>query len=273
MSKIKLNDKKFLSNVYTIIGIVGSVASIVSLVITMPGWWKLVSLFVVLVPFFIVLLMYISVSRKKSARFRINQTEINIFEGDIFKEEPNSINVIPFNEYFDTTVDDKIIAERSLHGMYIKKYWNGREEELSNIIKNDFILNKSKTTFNSNREVGNKQKYELGSMISIKNFVLTALTHFDEDNRAYLSFSDYICFLVSFWKHIDVIYANRVINIPIFGSGITRINDKKVTIELLLETILWSIKDSSFQGKKINILVYKEDLYKIDFYHLEPKIY
>ena len=113
----------------------------------------------------------------------------------------------------------------------------------------------------------------LGSVISIDNYVLTALSHFSDDNKAYLSYSDYIEFLGSFWRHIDEVYANRTINIPVFGSGITRIESKRPSMQKLIETILWSIKDSDFQGKRINILISKGDLEKVDFYHLEPTLY
>ena len=40
--------------------------------------------------------------------------------GDIFSE--SDFKVIAFNEYFDTQVDNKIIAESTLNGMYIRDY-------------------------------------------------------------------------------------------------------------------------------------------------------
>ena len=45
---------------------------------------------------------------------------MNIKIGDIFKEE--GMKVIPVNEYFDTEVDNVIISQTTLHGMYIKEY-------------------------------------------------------------------------------------------------------------------------------------------------------
>ncbi len=273
MSKVKITDRKLLNQIYSIVGLVGSLASIVALLITLPGWWKLMSVIIAIIIFGSVFVICYRASHKRKATFKINQIEVNVVEGDIFKTDASSINVIPFNDYYDVVVDNKIIAENSLHGKYIKKFWSGREDELNNIIKNDVILCKYKSGERINRNFGNQQKYELGSVICIGNFVLTALSHFDEKNQAYLSFSNYIDFLASFWDHLDEVYANRTINIPVFGSGITRIGKKRQSMQRLLELILWSIKESDFQGKRINILIYKDDINLVDFYHLEPSIY
>ena len=57
-------------------------------------------------------------NRKCTFRIR-NNLKINIFYGDLFEQKGNII--IPVNEYFDTIVDDKIIAEKTLHGQFVKK--------------------------------------------------------------------------------------------------------------------------------------------------------
>ena len=219
MAKIRLTDKKFLNEIYGVIGLIGSIASIIALALTLPGWWKFFSLVALFVPLIIIFIIRCYVNNKKSAHFRINQTEINVIEGNIFQRDSETINVIPFNEYFDTLVDNNVISEASLNGKYIKDYWNGKIDELNTLIQQSDILKKSIIGTNQKRKSGNKQKYELGSVIAIDNFVLTAFSHFDDSNRAYLSFSDYLNFLVSFWKHIDVVYNGKTINIPVFGSG------------------------------------------------------
>lgn len=273
MARVNLTDKKLKEEVYTVLGFVGSLASIIALGITLPNWWKLLTIVFLFVPILLVYTLYKKANSKKSANFKINNINIKIYEGDIFETRKDELNVIPFNEYFDVIVDNKIIAENSLHGMYIKRFWPNKVDELNSLIKSDDTLSKYKTEFDNKRVRGNKQKYEIGAVVCIDNFVLTALSKFDNNDKAHLSYSDYIEFLFSFWEHVDEVYANRTINIPIFGSGITRIRDKKQNTQQLLETIIWSISQTKFNPKNINIIIYKDSMSDIDFYHLEPKIY
>lgn len=51
-----------------------------------------------------------------------------------------------------------------------------------------------------------------------QDYLLTALTKFDDDNRANLELKDYLIFLMNFWNNLDKIYANRSVAITLFGS-------------------------------------------------------
>ena len=59
----------------------------------------------------IYVLMWIEANKRKKASITINGMKVTIEEGDIF-EETDALKVIPFNEYFDTIVDEKIISSR-----------------------------------------------------------------------------------------------------------------------------------------------------------------
>lgn len=265
-------DEKSKNKIYALIGFVGSVASAISLVVSLDGWWKISGL-VVFAVLVVGIIKIRNEAKKKEARFKLKNTDVYVYIGDIFSPDEKEISVIPVNEYYDTQVDDVIVAKTTLHGIYIERYWKRKIKKLDEIISNDSVLSKSKMKLNTSRRIGKKQKYSLGSVIRINQFVLTAMTHFDKDNKAYLQYSEYISFLFSFWNHIDEVYANCDINIPVFGSGITRINGKTPSIQQLIETILWSLNESDFHGKRVNLIVYKDDATKVDFYHLEPKIY
>ena len=73
---------------------------------------------------FIFILIYILIWRRANLLtniiINIDGSTVNIKSGDLFEEQ--GFKVIPFNEYFDTQVDDKIIANSSLNGIFIKKY-------------------------------------------------------------------------------------------------------------------------------------------------------
>lgn len=57
----------------------------------------------------------ILVNRMKSRELTIRKTKLKIKFGDIFEEKGRK--VINFNEYFDTQVDDKIVAKNTLNGI------------------------------------------------------------------------------------------------------------------------------------------------------------
>ena len=72
--------------------------------------------------------------KTESATLKLNKaTDIHIKYDDLFKTD--GIKVIPVNEYFDTHVGDGIISPDSLHGQFIRRYFNGREDELNDKIK------------------------------------------------------------------------------------------------------------------------------------------
>ena len=48
-----------------------------------------------------------------------------------------------------------------------------------------------------------KSQISSGSVVEFENYVLTAFTKFDEDNKAYLSAEEYVGFWMQFWKNID----------------------------------------------------------------------
>ncbi|MCC9872603.1 hypothetical protein HK153_06800, partial [Streptococcus agalactiae] len=53
----------------------------------------------------------------RQVNIKIGVTTLIVKSGDIFEED--GLKAIAFNEYFDTTVDDKIIAKKSLNGQFI----------------------------------------------------------------------------------------------------------------------------------------------------------
>ncbi|WP_410523626.1 macro domain-containing protein, partial [Phocaeicola dorei] len=50
-------------------------------------------------------------------KIQIDGSSVIIKEGDLFEEE--GYKAIGFNEYFDTQVDNRIISEHSLNGIFI----------------------------------------------------------------------------------------------------------------------------------------------------------
>lgn len=202
----------------------------------------------------------------KKTTIDIDGSSVILKVGDLFEEK--GLKVIPFNEYFDTKVDNKIIAEHSLNGIFIKRYLSKSVQELD-----DYILEKCDNEDIIDRDIRRKQggkeiKFKLSSTVVYSDYILTAFSKFDDDNRAVLTMPEYMEFLIGFWDRINRIYAQSSVSVPIIGSGITRIKEhKNISDEDLLKIMLWTFKLSEYRFKypaKLTIVIHEEKMNKIN---------
>lgn len=123
------------------------------------------------------------------------------------------------------------------------------------------------------RSAGKKIRYKLGTICNVDDYLLTALTRFDADNKAYLEINEYINCLLNFWNEVDRIYAGRTIALPVLGSGITRFKGyDNITDQELLELIIWTFKVSRIKftyPSKVKIVVYDDKSNKINLLELK----
>jgi len=109
-------------------------------------------------------------NRRGGITLNINKTQICIKTGDIFKED-DGFKVIGANEYFDTSIGDKLVKAATLLGKYIEKNYRDTEslKELDFKIATDICLEKFKLDNNESRTKGKKQRYMLGSIFTGNN--------------------------------------------------------------------------------------------------------
>nr|DAI52647.1 MAG TPA: hypothetical protein [Caudoviricetes sp.] len=233
------------------------------------------------ISFVIYLVSLIFANLMSFTTFKMGDSEISIQRGDIFSTKIYNnheyIKVFAFNEYFDTQVDDEIISKRSLNGQFVLKN-NIDVQALNERIHGDIRLNEQhKISEDISRRVGNKIKYSLGSVfIYSDDIFLTTLTHFNKYNQAYLTMQDYVRFLINFWDEIDSLYAGRTVVITLFGSGITRLDDRSYNNTQILDTILWTFRLRRIKFKKptkLIILLDKETNSKINYYKIKDRFY
>ncbi|WP_235630755.1 macro domain-containing protein [Epilithonimonas ginsengisoli] len=180
---------------------------------------------------------------------------------------------MPFNEYFDTVVDDKIISNSSLNGIYVKKNFLDNVDKLDNFI----VANSDELDIIDNqtyRRLGGKLvKFKLSTIFVYEDFILTAFTKFDEHNKAILTMPEYIEFLINFWDRVNRVYAQKTVSVPIFGSGITRIKEhKNISDEDLLKIMLWTFKLSEMKFKhpaKLTIVVHEDKIGQINLFNIK----
>lgn len=268
--KVSFFNPKLLKNYFEFLSIISVLSSFLLIVITIPNNLKFcVGISLLLFFLLIYFIMWLLANLKSKRKLNINNSTLIVKLGDIFKEE--GLKVISFNEYFDIDVDNRIIAESSLNGVYLKtKVLN--LDKFENKLNTDIHLKECIIEQNVNRTKGRKVKYKLGTIFQNDDFLLTAFSKFDENDRAYLYMKDYVDFLLNFWNEIDIIYAGRSVTLPLLGSGLTRFKENvNITEQELLELIIWSFKVSKIKftyPSKITILISDRIKNKINFYKL-----
>ena len=199
-----------------------------------------------------------------SQRHRPYQTVINgkrvvIKTGDIFAE--SGWKLIPFNDRFDTTVDDRIIAHDSLNGKMIDAYVDD-PNNLSNAI---IAAGTDLSPFQS-KVINGHTVYPLGRVIPYNSFLLLAFSHFDQQNKAFIGIGEYEQMLIRMWSEIRRVYAAKPVSVPLIGTGITNIEgvpEKNYTD--LLKCMLCTLKNSRFAPEKgITIVLTQEAMDKVD---------
>lgn len=191
---------------------------------------------------------------------KINGKPVTIKVGNIF-DEPEW-KVIPFSEYFDTQVDDVVIAHNTLNGKMIDSHIDGKIDELRQAIMKAESLPSKFTPV----DVNGRKQYPLGRIITYQQFMMLAFSHFDQQNVAYIGVGEYEQILIRMWVEMRRIYMGKMISIPLIGTGVTTIEgvpEKNYTEHL--RCILCTLKSSRFQPQNgISIVLQKEAMDQID---------
>ena len=269
-TKVKITNKKLWANYMKPVSISAGIISFILAFIDLKQSIRItIGLIYIIILIVIFLIMLYRANKEISKKLYINETNIKIMFGDIFSQ--NGIKVIAFNEYFDTQVDDRIISEASLNGQYILYHSNGKEY-IDTVIDKEKHLEEAIVQKNVFRKQGGKQiKYRLGTICPIDDYFIMAFTHFDENDKAYLSLEDYISCLMHMWTELDYLYAGKPINITLFGSGITRFNNGLISEQELLKLIVLTFEISKIRfGNKssLTILLDKRIEDKVNLYNI-----
>lgn len=205
-------------------------------------------------------------NRLNHVEVSIEGTNVTIKVGDIFAEP--GFKAIAFNEYFDTQVDNKLISEESLNGIFLKKHLGEPVSRLDRGIEEFAFESDEVLELNETRREGKKQKYRLGTIFVAGEYLLTAMSKFDDSNRATLTMPEYLEFLIRFWDRVNKVYAQKSVSTPIFGSGMTRIKGHKtIADEDLLKIMLWTFRISEMRFKypaKLSIIVHHSKIDQIN---------
>lgn len=267
MIKVSLFDRRVIEIFLKIIAAISTTLSLIVLFIDIPEECKAIYgwIFVGLL-FLIYLVIWIWSNNLNKIDINVEGSDVTIKVGDIFLEP--GLKAIAFNEYFDTLVDNKIIAENSLNGIFINKHLGVSVSELDSHIDNYPFEASEKLENNLERNLGKKARYQIGTICVYQDFLLAAFTKFDNNNKAVLTMPEYLEFLINFWDKVNNVYAQQSVSTPIFGSGITRIKGHKtINDEDLLKIMLWTFRISEMRFKypaRLTIVIHKSKIDKIN---------
>jgi hypothetical protein len=184
---------------------------------------------------------------------------IHVIFGDIFKQD--GWKAISVNEFFDNQVDDEHVAHSSLHGQTLDRYWKDSTNRWYSDILKEF--KKEGIQYQEiYRKSGNKFKFKIGSTAKLKvgadNFLFVSLTHTNLENlEAKADTKDLQEALTGLMKKARSCCAGNKLNIPLFGSGLSRTG---ISSYMLIDLIILSIFQSFKEGevtKDINIVLPK----------------
>lgn len=267
MTKVSFIDRRVIENFLKITSAISATLSLVVLFVDIPtnskstyGW-----IFIGLLALIYLAIWFWSNNLNK-IDINIEGSDVTIKVGDIFSE--SGLKAIAFNEYFDTIVDNKIISEKSLNGIFIKDHCGDPVSDLDNHIDNYTFDEIAKLGRNDERVSGKKWRFQIGTICVYKDFLLVAFTKFDNSNKAVLTMPEYLGFLINFWDKVNNVYGQQSVTTPIFGSGITRIQGHKtISDEDLLKIMLWTFRISEMRFKypaKLTIVIHKSKIDKIN---------
>lgn len=270
--KVSIFDKDILKQFSNICATITAILSAVLIFLDIPNQWRIASGVVYVVFLSVIyIFLWIRANRLRQIDIKIGITTVVIKSGDIFKED--GLKAIAFNEYFDTRVDDKIIAKQSLNGQFILNHIDD-VDKLNFDIESDDDLKNSIIGKGVKRKQGKTTKYKLGSSILRDDeYILTAFSRFNKNNQAELTIQEYVNFLLTFWNEINRLYAQRSVTVPVFGAGITRFKNgfEDIDINELLRIMIWTFKISKIKfayPAKLTIIVHDDLLSQVNLYEL-----
>jgi hypothetical protein len=216
--------------------------------------------------FLVYLAIWVWSNKLKKIDISVEGSAVTIKEGDIFLQP--GLKAIAFNEYFGTQVDNIIISEGSLNGIFIKAHLDIPVSGLDQYIENYAFERNETLESNQDRKQGKKDRYQVGTICVYKDFLLTAFSKFDVNNKATLTMPEYLEFLINFWDKVNNVYAQQNVSTTIFGSGITRIKGHKtISDEDLLKIMLWTFRISEMRFKypaRLTVVIHKEKIDQIN---------
>ena len=278
--KCVTNIQKWLKNILgkwgTTWGVLGPIG------VFIPQWkpdgWKGVALVVTVLAISVCWAVWMS-RKKESVKVMIpgKDGEITIEVGDIFEGE--GVKFIPVNEYFDCKVGETV-AERSLHGQFIKKIMKNNEERWQKLVVVEGLEGIEPERRNVERRGGieKRDQYTIGTCAHVPNagageeYFLVALSRTDRESlKAKAGFTELCTCIIEVCKKGRQRSEGREVVIPLFGTGLSNTG---IPAQQILDLLILLIRHEAQKeeiAKHIKIVISGETVDKLDLNETERR--
>lgn len=270
--KIGLFDKKVRADAAKIVSVIaGALTTLLAFIDVCVCLKYAIGVAFLLCAIIIYLIVWYKANTKTSISLKIRDTTVTIKFGNMFNEPGKK--AINFNEYFDTQVDDVVIAANTLNGIIVNQLG---AEHIDSIISKNKHLQDCIIEQNCIRKQGGKTtKFRLGTICPCDEYLLVAFSQFDENDRAFHTFDSYVSCLMNMWNELDICYALNPIVTNLPGSGITRFRNEEMTQQELLETYIWTFAKSKVNLRKpssLTIVLPEGSKKEINLYKIQEMV-
>jgi antiphage defense system Thoeris ThsA-like protein len=192
---------------------------------------------------------------------------ITIVFDDLFTQE--GCLAISVNEYFDSTVDGKHVAQNSLHGLMLTKFWAGHVADWDSQVALELTSISPEAVTMDRPAPGKQDKYPIGTTVSVvKNdheFLCVVLTNTDTTSlKASASSANLHNALRGLLRKSRVVCSGRPLSIPLIGSGLAGTGIKpNIIVDLILLAIFEESKKEKVTGN-IRIILPKDMRQRIE---------
>ena len=207
---------------------------------------------------------------KRVVRAAIEGTDasIEIRVGDLFQQDGAVVVAAPTS--FDTSMEDDTIDERSVQGQYTKRFCDSLES-LDRQIEASLDGIEFEIRDEVDKPYGSRRRYPVGTVANVifggKRAYFVAVATLNAHKNAFATRNELLDALPVLWENIRMRGSMDPINVPILGSGFSRLN---ATREELVREIAKSfvaathagrfserlrivISPSDFREKKVNL--------------------
>ena len=159
--------------------------------------------------------------------------------GDFFSKQ--GVIVIPFNRFFDTEVNEDILSQRSMAGLFIKNAFPGNVLDLDRQISSS-IKDIVPDTHHNITKPGKRLAYPIGTVAKVQkganDYFCVALTDVDANNKSICDIEMLHKTMIELLGFIDREANGQDVYMPVLGSGFSRLNkDKQVILEYLISIL------------------------------------
>jgi hypothetical protein len=200
---------------------------------------------------------HLTVSHKLNGR----DVTIEIAVGDVFSF-PGAL-IIGSNATFDTLISRELISERSVQGIFTKKYYGDATQldaELSSNLRDVAGENLQ------GRRIGKAKKYPIGTCVRVnpkqRTGYLLAIAEINEHGVASGNFNDLKESLAKLWEFVGRRGSKEPLIMPVLGTGFSRLpQTREEVVREMIKSFVAACSEMTF-ADKLTIVIAPYDMEK-----------